>query len=140
MTSAIPLNSYDDAITFAIHSNRPRLQSKRGPWTHRDEPDWHDPASVSKALNAAGCSNAAGFYAAVSLGTASRTEVLTVRNYVAHRGRNTALKVRTLCPDKAKMHTIDPMAVPLERGPGRPQPLLFDWIDDLSTMVSLVPV
>lgn len=133
------IRSFEDAITFAVHTTKPRLRVSTGPWKKRDEPDWLDPATVSTLLRAAGADIEGGFHAAISLGSTARQDLSTYRNFVAHRNRDTALKVRNLCPDPSLKRSTSPLEIALLRGPGRPQPLVLDWIDDLRTMCSLLP-
>ncbi len=134
-----PLGSHDRAMTFAVHRFRPSLRGQSGPWSPRDEPDWLDPATVSTLLHDSGADIEGGFQAAVSLGGTARQDLLTYRNFVAHRNRATALKVRRLCPDLTRAGSIDPLEIGLQHGRGRPQGLVLDWLDDLRTMCALLP-
>ena len=146
--SATPFRTETDAVTYAIQQLRPRVAARGTgpPWTHRDEPDWLDPGNVSDLLNRLGCLNAAGFMGAVSLGSAVHQDLLTYRNFVGHRNAETAGKVRRLVAANRLRNTIspianvnDPLELPLQLVPQRPYSLLYLWLTDLRTMVSLVP-
>jgi len=133
------LKSEEEAITFAVNILRPRRASAGPPWVARDEPDWLDPGNVSRLLNSLSCSNSAGFNAAVSLGTSARQDLLSYRNFVAHRNRLTALKVRAVAARSSVYQDLDPVDLPLQRTRRSANTLLVDWIGELETMISLSP-
>jgi hypothetical protein len=138
-TNSVSIGSVEDAITFAVHATRPRLASRSGPWTNRDEPDWTNGGAVAALLVGAGSSTAVGFAAAVSLGTASREELATYRNFVAHSNRDTALKVRNIGATHGVGRSGQPLEIPLQRELHRPQSIVADWLDDLWAMISMMP-
>lgn len=127
------------ALTVAIHAQKPNLQARVGPWTYRDEPDWGDASIVAKILFDLNCPVAADFGAAVSLGSSARPDLATFRNYVAHRNRGTALKVRDLAIRYSVDPSLEPLAIPLQIQRLRTQPIMMDWLDDLLTMAELLP-
>lgn len=138
-THALSVTTVDDAITWAVHRKRPGRSSQSGPWTQRDEPDWSNGGWVAAALIAAGASTGNEIAGAVSLGSSSRQELQTYRNFFAHMNRDTASKVRRIGVDKGVDAKIEPAEIPLQRARGRSQSILADWIDDLWTMTSLFP-
>jgi hypothetical protein len=137
--NSVNVHKVDEAITFAVHWARPHLAGQPGPWTYRDEPSWADGGIVAALLSAAGASTAGGFAAAVSLGTSSREELATYRNFVAHANRHTARKMRNLALSLSVDRTLPVIEIPLQWRRHRPQSIFADWIDDLWTMASLFP-
>jgi len=131
-------NSEAEAITFAVHTFRPSLTGG-GPWTSRDEPNWLNPGTVSLLLNHLRCANETDFHAAISLGGTAHQDLLTYRNFVAHRNRASATKVRTLARSNRLPSLLDPIELPLQPLRRRPYSLLVAWLFDLHTIVSLVP-
>ena len=126
----------DDAIRFF---KKPGVTMPANGWVARDEPNWRDPNIVSRAMTSRSLSVTAGFLSAMSLGTGSYQRLFTYRNYVAHRNRDTALKVRRLAHDAGISATADPHELPYFRLPGRPQYLLGDWLDELEAIARTVP-
>lgn len=138
-TTTIVCPNFEDALTFAVHEMRPNHIGRSGPWTHREEPDWSDPGLVASLLVAAGCSIAGDFTTAVSVGSSARQDLATYRNFIAHRNRETALKVRRLGAENGLNDLIPPIDIPLQAARQRPQTLLVDWLDDLWTIVTFLP-
>lgn len=138
LSAATHFISEHDAITFAVHTIKPHLTGS-GPWTSRDEPNWLDPGNVSTLLHALGCANEAQFHAAISLGGTAHQDLLTYRNFLAHRNRATALKVRSLARKYRINGLIEPVEIPLQLPIRKSYSLLLWWLYDLQTMVSLMP-
>ncbi|MDQ4044150.1 MAG: hypothetical protein M3173_01680 [Chloroflexota bacterium] len=134
-----PFPNANAALTQAIHWEYPRRSTKQGPWVARDEPTWHDPAVLIRLLHRSGCSNADGAGAALSIGSPALKHLATFRNFVAHRGEETAVKVRRLGWDYLVGMHRDPIDVVLAFGPGRPQTVIEDWLDDLHAIFGLMP-
>jgi hypothetical protein len=141
-----PFSNEVDAITYAVTQLRPNSAQFGPPWTHREEPNWLDPGTVSTLLNRLGCSNEAGFHAAISIGSSVHQDLLTYRNFVGHRNRETALKLRNLIGAYQRTNltrrappVTDPLEMPLQLVSRKPYSLLTLWLTDLYTMVSLVP-
>lgn len=129
--------SVDDALTVAIHCVRPKLRSRSGPWSHWDEPVWQKPSHFYKALDQFTPSNLATVRAALSYQTPVFREMQAARNYFAHKSENTAKLVRSLAPGYGAPLTVRPAELLCLRGPGRPQAILVDWLDDLRTVIEL---
>jgi hypothetical protein len=129
----------DRALTSAVHTIDPSLSARTGPWTHRDEPNWLDPGIVLKLLIAHGLSNAAGFRNALGAGTGAHQRLLTFRNFVAHRGRRSALAVRDMTRKLGVRANSDPIELPFYRAPRRPVPLFTEWLVELRAIIQLSP-
>jgi hypothetical protein len=131
--------SIEGALDSAVLFFRPHLSKSGAEWGHREEPDWLDPVVVSRALANLSLSNSPGFSAAMSAGSGVHERVLTCRNFVGHRNRRTALKVRGIARGAGILSNADPVELPHLPAPGRPQSLLADWIDELMAIIELVP-
>lgn len=130
----------DDALTAVImarrrHGRRPT----RGRWSYRDEPNWRDPKVVYGALALLSLSNASSFVTAMAAGTGAHERIHTYRNFVAHKSEGTALKVRNLVRSQGVRARLDPIELGLLAAPGRPQPLLADWLGELVVLAGRVP-
>ena len=129
-----------DPLTFAVHQERRHLRHSNGPWSSRDEPTWHDVNVFLRLLAKAGCSNALDVATAISLGSSTLQDLTTYRNFAAHKNVDTALKVRRMQFSSYSIpRQIDPLDFPLVVAVGRSQSIVEDWLDDVDTIVSLLP-
>jgi len=123
------------AVLFWRPSATPRPD---GSWERRDEPTWHDPASVLPICLARGFSNIADLQAAVSTGTRVFRDLPVFRNYYAHRNRRTRKAAVDLAPIYGIASTTRPSEILLARPLGRSQPLILDWLDDLRFTIEYI--
>jgi hypothetical protein len=105
----------------------------------KDEPAWHDVDMFIHIMNLAGCSTAPGANAAWSIGTSALEHLTIARNYLAHRNRETAVRVRGLTLAYKVNPTDRPEELLLSRGRNRPQMIIEDWRDDLQAVIELMP-
>jgi len=131
--------SGSDAIDAAVLFVGGAKAKPSAGWRHRDEPNWMDPTIVSRALGHLSLSNALGFSGAMSAGSGTYEKLYTCRNFVAHRSRGTALKVRRVARSEGVHRNADPAELPYFPAVGRPQSLICDWVDELRTIIELVP-
>lgn len=131
VTTSVRLRTQHDAISFA----RSTLKSRRG-W---GEPAWHDSLLVSRVMHGAGCSNASGFDSARSINTKVIEHLTTARNYFAHRGETSAVKLRALGRFYGVPARREPAEMLMHHAIRRPQSLLLDWIDEIESVVLLMP-
>ena len=129
----------EHAVTTAVHAIDPSLKGHTGPWTQSQEPNWLDPGIVLRLLNSHGLSNATGFSNALAAGTRANEALLTYRNFVAHRGRGSALKVRTMMKKVGVGATGDPIELPFYRARNRPVTVFSDWVIELRSIIQLSP-
>jgi hypothetical protein len=135
--------SMDDALGHAIGRAKPRLFSRRSPpWTWSDEPSWSKAKVLLDSLDELGASNLPTVTAALSLPGATIDNLGPFRNFFAHRGEDTARKLRPLLSRYAISPTLRATEALAMRASGpqgqRPQPLLVDWIDDVRNVVALI--
>lgn len=133
------MHSINDALDAAVFLFQPRALKPPSGWTHRQEPNWLDPNIVARALANLSLSNYLGFTRALAASTGSYQPIYTCRNFVAHRNRETALKVRSLVRKYGVAPRADPSELPHLPAVGRPQSLISDWIDELIVVVEELP-
>jgi len=85
--------------------------------------------TLCRELNA---TNLLDVEAAFSSGSSVFTDLVVFRNYFAHRNQGTKRAARDLAPKYGIAATLSPAEILLSRALGRPQPLLIEWIDDLT--------
>jgi len=139
IVTGVNLRSPQEALTDAVHREKHWLGHRSGPWTAREEPTWYDANVLIRLLNAIGCSTLPGVAAAFGIGGHALLHLTTARNFFAHRGAETGIKLRNLGISYGLGYPADPVAVVASRAPGRPQSVIEDWIDDLATIFSLLP-
>lgn len=127
------------ALTSAVQTIDPGARGRRGPWSHRDEPNWLDPGIILRLLQSHGLSNATGFQNALAAGTGANERLLTFRNFVAHRGRRSALAVRRMTRSLGVLVAADPIELPFHNAPKRPVSLFTEWVIELRSIVQLSP-
>ena len=126
-----------DGMGICMQTCKPWIWA-RGTWQRRDEPPWHDPQTLIRATNAIGCSHNVQIVAAFSTGTSVFAHLPTFRNFYAHRNDDTARKARVLALQYSISSSLQPTQILLSRSYGSPQPLVLDWFDDLSAVVSML--
>jgi hypothetical protein len=88
------IRTVNDAVTVAIHRVAPELRGRSGPWNPREEPDWSGQLAVCLAELEA--SNLPKLERAVGLHPEALNHMRAVRNYFAHKGSSSTVKVRNL--------------------------------------------
>ena len=136
--------STDEALTHAIRRCRgPRYKpGMNGPWTWWDEPLWWKPKTLLDALDEIGASNYPQVGAAMSASPSVFAHLHTFRNFYAHRSSGTRAGVvsglRRLHFPTTYTATTALTTPALMNGRLRPQPLIFDWLDDIRNTISLL--
>lgn len=133
--------SVEDALTLAIRT-RQGQQNRRPPWTWRDEPSWAQTRVLLQGLSAIGASNQQQVSNGLSTPTSVFDELPHFRYFFAHRGRETLQRLRPLI----RAHSIPSNLRPTDAlltpatvlGTMRTQPLVLDWIDEVSNSITFV--
>jgi hypothetical protein len=132
--------SVDDALTPAIRL-RPSHRSRKPPWSWADEPPWAKPQVLLDSLHAVGASNESKVSAGVSTTGTVFSELTTFRNFFAHRGKDTFLRLPPLLRAHSFPSDLKPSQALLSNssmlGTKRPQALLLDWVDEIEDAISL---
>jgi len=120
------------ALGFAIQAFRPHATPNVfGQWHRRDEPPWHDPNTLMQLAQLLAFQNQADIATAFSLQLRVFADLPIIRNFYAHRnlGTQTAAQAVALNYGIPTFHRATQMV--LSNPVLRPQPLIFEWIDEL---------
>jgi hypothetical protein len=105
------------------------------PADRRDEPPWHEKRFLLKTVREMQCSHYLDVEAALGIATRVIDDLPTFRNFYAHRNKDSARKAVELA---RRYYLITgfrhPTHVLAQPGHHRPQPLILDWLDDLSVI------
>lgn len=80
-------------------------------------------------------SNKANVFAALSLGTAAPAELITFRNFFAHRGRSTATKVADVARSHRLQPGLHPASLLAEYPPQSTEVLIVEYLTDLRLII-----
>lgn len=139
ITNTIGPSSFNDAIGSSIRClSINKHPNALGLWNRRDEPKWHDIGSFLKICQNLGVSNINDIRSALSTGSKVYTDLLTIRNFYAHRNKDSEQKVMNIAPHYSISATFRPTKILCSNPLGRPQPLILDLIDDLLITVELM--
>lgn len=108
------------------------------PWRRRDEPAWHETATLLKLMRALGASNLSAVSTALSIKTRVFNDLPVFRNFFAHRNDDTVSRVGRIARGYRISPNLRPSEILATAVPGRPQRLLSDWLDDLSYAITLL--
>jgi hypothetical protein len=89
-------------------------------------------------LGVIGSDNKQDVEAALSIQTRVLIDLPVFRNFFAHRNRGTREATQHVSPRYGIRPRPRPDEMLRSRALGRPQPLIQDWLDDLSTMCELL--
>lgn len=134
--TGITFTSERDAILFAISKLKPPTVLARATAaaniSSRDEPTWHDTATIIKLDGALAFTHSGQISYAISYPTSFFRDAPPIRNFFAHRNLSTAKKVDNLARAAPYSHN---MVAPHEFVgtclPYRTQALVAEWMEDL---------
>jgi len=130
------VRTFDDAIRLAVWTFKPKLKTSSGPFTHRDEPAWHDTTVLLRLVTAIGSSTTSQTTTALGYSTTVFRDLPVFRNFFAHRCEGTAVKAANVARRYSLSPALRPSEILCARRLGRPQSVLSDWIDDVRNVVS----
>jgi hypothetical protein len=127
----------ESAILFAIKTVKDAKFAKSS-FTRFDEPAWHSIRNFLAVQNRVGASNLTQIHAALSAASSFDKRLQKVRNFYAHRCdstfREAALVGVTLgLSSKAELR---PGRILCSRLPKRPQNVITDWLDDMTSVIN----
>ncbi|MDQ1546349.1 MAG: hypothetical protein QOH69_1253 [Actinomycetota bacterium] len=131
VTTTTRLSTTEDALTHAVHTCNKGLRKSSGPWSHAQEPVWFDSGVLLKLMTSVGASNTTALSSALSVPNRVLKDLTTVRNFLAHRAENTAVKAKRIGANYAAPPGSDPVEICLLNAPGRPQSVIADWCSEL---------
>lgn len=137
------------AMTAAIHHMSPKLRSRSGPWSHWDEPRWHNPDIFLQVIINLKPSNESDITKAFA-GVPSQKikDLTTIRNFFCHRGEETARLardvarrrlVRPLNPNARPIRNQHPRELLRSLPTGRTRNLAVAVLEDLRNLLALLP-
>jgi hypothetical protein len=134
-TSQPSIRTQLDAITFAVHTDKPKLSSRLGPWSPFDEPPWTSLSRFENVMVALSPSNLAKVHGAVSYDPDAFRDLKAARNFMAHRSEATAAEMAAVARRNLLNPRLHPVDLLASRARARPQTLLADWLDALRIMI-----
>lgn len=129
------IKTYAHVIEAALRRRKAYILRRRT-WTCRDEPAWHEPATILDTCDELQCSNLSQLHAALSTGTKVFEYLPTVRNFYAHRNECTARKVIPVARYYSIVAKPHPTTILFSVAHSRTQSLLLDWLDDVRIVVN----
>jgi len=102
------------------------------------EPAWINQRTLFDLAQKCAFSNLAEVTIASSYLPPHFRELVVVRNFFAHRSRDTAEKVRQIARDNGLPVVLKPWDVACSCAPKRPQHLMLDWIDHREEVARLL--
>jgi hypothetical protein len=128
---------FDDALIFAVQLLRPQKGQVRVP-TRREEPTWHDPQTLLKLASVVGVSNYNRITAALSFGATYPASLPTIRNFYAHRNKETFGKVQNMAVQLGGRFGLHPTQILCDNLPMHSKNLISEWLDEIMITVELL--
>lgn len=139
ITLSRSISSFDDAIGLAITDLRPQIAPPQsGVWHRRDEPAWHDRNLLIRFCTNIGCSNISDIQAAFSFGSRVFDDLPVLRNFYAHRNRQTENAVTNIGTQYGIPTALRPSQMLSANPLGRSQELILELIDDVTFTMELL--
>ena len=139
-----PVNQFPDynsAIGFAIRAFTPySLPNTAGIWHRRNEPPWHDLNTLLRLATSLNFQNLAKIQSAMSLNVRVFIHLPTVRNFYAHRNQGTSDAARKIAVQYGIPSNYLTTRFLFSNPIRRPQPLIFEWIDELQISADYLTV
>jgi hypothetical protein len=129
-----------DALSFAVRVARPDVKGQTKNFSPRQYPEWRDPSVIRKLLDAMHASNLAAWELGTGVQTRVTKDLPTMRNFFAHKNRESARRARELRRHYGLTQSLSPWELLAAVPPQSQQPLLREWLDDLSAMIRLTVV
>lgn len=128
----VPFSDTNAAIGYAIQQfKRYASPNILGRWHRRDEPPWHDPNTLLRVCANLRFSNTTKIQAAFSLNLRVFLDLPVARNFYAHRNQGTDEAAQLLAPLYGIPSNLRVTQLLFSNPLRRPQPLIFEWIDEL---------
>lgn len=139
VASQIGFTSEDAAIGHMLtRFKRTASSTPSGAWNRRDEPAWHSPDKLIILASHARLSNEQEINNSLSSGFTVFTDLPKIRNYFAHRNRETRTIAMSLAPKYGVSALGKPSELVLHAPSGQTDTVLETWTTDIrTTMVNL---
>ena len=103
-----------------------------------DEPTIKDPKEIEKVLAACGASNLPSLQNALSINSRIFRDVKFVRHFYAHRGADTFAKAASHAASMGILNVKHPDEILRYVAPGRPLPVIDEWLVDAELFFGLL--
>ncbi len=129
--------TFNDLIGKAINHYKPNATPRaNGMWDTRDEPTWHDSATILKLAQVFNFSNINDINAAFTFGYTAHRNLAVFRNYYGHKNMGTMRKAQTLASAYSIQSNLSPSQILLRPPSGSTQALLTVWRTELCDTIS----
>lgn len=132
------INSLPSALDAAMRRCKPYILRRGTGYGRRDEPSWHRPDIMWHCCDEISASNTLDVRSAFSITPGTFDHLTTFRNFYAHRNPHTARQAINIARLYSIPTNLHPSQILLTPAYGRPQPLILDWLDDITTVVELL--
>lgn len=130
--SVNPFPDLNTAIGFAIKQFSPHASPNvAGIWHRRNEPPWHDPNTLLRLATSLNFQNQGKIQAALSLNVRVFLDLPVVRNFYAHRNQGTLEAAQRVASQYGIPSNYRASQFLFTNPLKRPQPVVFEWIDEL---------
>jgi hypothetical protein len=127
------------AMSFAVSIARPDVSRTKN-FTHSQHPEWRDPGVIRKLLDAMQASNLAAWQLGIGVQSRVTRDLPTMRNFFAHKNRESAGRAHALRRHYGVTQSLSPWELLAVVPPQSQQPLVREWMDDLTAMIRLTAV
>lgn len=133
---------YEDAIDAAMKACKQKQWAKAAgvkTWSRYDEPKWHETNTLLRSCFEISSTNYSTVVAALSIPTRMFDHLTIFRNFFAHRNESTSSRASQIAVTSYGIYSESmPVNILLTPAYGRPQELIFDWIDDANNAFDLL--
>jgi len=133
---------YEDAIDAAMKAckNKQWVKAAGGKtWSRYDEPKWHETDTLLRSCLEISSTNYGTVVTALSIPTGMFEHLTIFRNFFAHRNESTSYRASQIAIASYSIYSESmPVNILLTPAYGRPQELIFDWIDDANNAFDLL--
>lgn len=127
---------FNHLLGSAVRHFRPGATPRAdGTWDSRDEPTWHDSATIIALANAYNFSNKADISAAFTFGYTAHRNLVVFRNYYGHKNQSTLRKAQNLAPTYSIPSNMKPTDILLSSPSLTSGSLLEVWTTELSDTI-----
>jgi hypothetical protein len=138
ISSNSSIRNFDDVLSTSIKvATRTRLKPGKT-IRRRMEPKWFVTNTLLKTCKELDCSNYESIQIALSVGPEAFRYLPTFRNFYAHRNDDTAKKALKIASRYSIPRKNHPNEILLSIGYSRHQPIIFDWLDDITNTINLL--
>jgi hypothetical protein len=129
----------EEALGFAVRVARPDVRQTSN-FSFRQHPDWRSPGVIRKLLRTMRASSVGAWELGMGVQSRVTADLPTMRNFFAHKNREASDRARALRRHYGLTQNLSPWELLSAVPPQSQQPLVREWLDDLSAMIRLTAV